>query len=84
MRHMRGECIVSSCMHWEKYRVLTFDSKSELWYKSQGSHLNADTDDDADAAMQITSFSIGPLIWKPLRIKEKLCAIVIWSFDFII
>ena len=84
MRHKRGECIVSSWMHWEKYRVLTFDSKGELWYKSQGSHLNADTDDDANAAMQITSFSIGPLIWKPLRIKEKLCAIVIWSFDFII
>ena len=50
-------------MHWEKYRVLTFDSKVELWYKSQGSHLNADNDDDADAEMQITSFSIGPLIW---------------------
>ena len=54
MRHMRG------WMHWEKYRVLTFDSKGELWYKSQGSRLNADTDDDAE--MQITSFSIGPLI----------------------
>ena len=60
MRHMRGECIISSWMHWEKYRVLTFDSKGELWYKSQGSHLNADTDDDAE--MQITSFSNDPLI----------------------
>ena len=60
MRHMRGECIISSWMHWEKYRVLTFNSKGELWYKSQGSHLNANTDDDAE--MQITSFSNGPLI----------------------
>ena len=33
-----------------------------MWYKSQGLYLNADTDDDADADMQMLSFSNGPLI----------------------
>ena len=32
MRHiMRGEGIVSSWMHWEKYRVLIFDPKGDLY-----------------------------------------------------
>ena len=52
---VRGERIISSRMHWEKYIEL----RGFILNKRQGSYLNADADANADAEMQMPSFPNG-------------------------